>query len=99
MAAKTKTPDKKKTNLSMSDQSAQSKPSEKREQEQENWNEITDVVTPLKTSNNSGKHSSAEKLAAARSESSEGSQAQAVSGVFGSEDEESPDEQPERGEN
>jgi hypothetical protein len=91
MAAKTETPDKKKTNLPGSDQSARSKHAETREQERENWNEITDVVTPLKTSNNSAKHSSAEKLAASRSESSEGSQAQAVSGVFGSEDEESPD--------
>jgi hypothetical protein len=50
MAAKTETPDKKKTNLSKSDQSTRSKHAEEREQERENWNEITDVVTPLQTS-------------------------------------------------
>jgi hypothetical protein len=47
------------TDLLDSDQSARRKHAE--EQESENWNEVTDVVTDFQTSNKSGKRSTTEK--------------------------------------
>jgi hypothetical protein len=76
----------KKTHLPDSDESARQKHAQ--EQEEENWNEVTDVVTTTQTSHKSGKHSTAEKLAASRPEFSEGRGAQHVDGAFGADKEE-----------
>jgi hypothetical protein len=78
-----------KTDLPDSDQSARGKHAQ--EQEEENLSEVTDVVTPLETSHKSGKHSTAEKLAASRPEFSPGRGAQHVDGAFGEEKEERDD--------
>jgi hypothetical protein len=79
----------KKTDLPDSDQSARQKHAE--EQEEENWNEVTDVVTATQTSHKTGKHSTAEKLAASRPEFSEGRGAKPVDGASGSQEEERED--------
>jgi hypothetical protein len=78
-----------KTDLPDSDQSARQKHAQ--EQEDENWNEVTDVVTDLRTSNKSGKHSTAEKLSASRPEFGDGGRAQHVDGASGSSEEERED--------
>jgi len=79
----------KKTDVPDSDESARQKHAQ--EQEEENWNEVTDVVKTTETSHKSGKHSTAEKLAASRPEFSEGRGAAPVSGASGTE-ENQPDE-------
>jgi len=79
------TDDAKKTALPDSDESARQKHAQ--EQEDDNWNEVTDVVKTAQTSHKSGKHSSAEKLAASRPESGEGRGARPVDGASGSEKE------------
>jgi hypothetical protein len=84
-----KTEDGTKTDLPDSDESARQKHAQ--EQETENWNEVTDVVTDLQTSNKSGKHSTTEKLSASRPEFGEGRRAQHVDGASGSEEEERED--------
>ncbi len=76
----------KKTDLPDSDESSRGKHA--MEQEDENYSDVTDVVTDLQTSNKSGKHSTAEKLAASRPEFSSGRGAQPVDGAFGKEDDE-----------
>jgi hypothetical protein len=81
--------DPKKTALPDSDQSARQKHAQ--EQEEENWNEVTDVVKTTQTSHKSGKHSTAEKLAASRPEFSEGRGAKPVDGASGSGEEERED--------
>lgn len=82
--------DAKKTDLPDSDQSARQKHAQ--EQEEENWNEVTDVVNTTQTSHKTGKHSSAEKLAASRPEFSSGRTAQPVPGASGSGDENAEDQ-------
>jgi len=79
----------KKKALPDSDQSARQKHAQ--EQEEENWNEVTDVVKTTQTSHKSGKHSTAEKLAASRPEFSEGRGAKPVDGASGSDEEERED--------
>ena len=81
--------DPKKTALPDSDQSARQKNA--REQEEENWNEVTDVVKTTQTSHKSGKHSTAEKLAASQPEFGEGRSAKPADGASGSEEEERED--------
>jgi hypothetical protein len=81
--------DPKKTALPDSDESARQRHAQ--EQEDENWNEVTDVVKTTQTSHKSGKHSSAEKLAASRPEFGEGRGAKPVDGASGSQEEERED--------
>ena len=76
----------KKTDLPDSDESARQKHA--LEQEDENYSEVTDIVTDLQTSNKSGKHSTAEKLAASRPEFGAGRGAQPVDGAFGKDEDE-----------
>jgi hypothetical protein len=73
-----------KTDLPDSDESARNKHA--LEQEDENYSEVTDVVTELQTSNKTGKHSTSEKLAASRPEFGTGRGAQPVDGAFGKDD-------------
>ena len=79
----------KKTHLPDSDQSARQK--HPREQEEENWKEVTDVVKTTQTSHKTGKTSTAEKLAASRPEFGEGRGARHVDGASGPEEEERED--------
>lgn len=79
------TNDGKKTDLPDSDESARQKHAQ--EQEQENWSEVTDVVTTTQTPHKSGKHSTAEKLAASRPEFGQGNQGKPVDGASGKQEE------------
>jgi hypothetical protein len=81
--------DPKKTGLPDSDESARQRHAQ--EQEEENWNEVTDVVKTTQTSHKSGKHSSTEKLAASRPEFGEDRGAKPVDGASGSQEEEHED--------
>jgi hypothetical protein len=73
-----------KTNYPDSDQSARKKHPDSGD---ENVSDADTSVSDLQTSNKSGKHSSAEKLAASRPEFGAGRGAQPVSGAFGSDEE------------